>query len=68
MIWRKLSFASQSYQGDQFRPLILSIIGTAHKIGISSYSFIRTACEEHLSTGKVSTPFVFDPPGLLPQA
>ena len=68
VIWRKLSFASQSYQGDQFRPLILTIIGTAHKIGISSYHFIRAACQEHMATGKVGTRFVFDPPELLPQA
>ncbi len=37
VIWRKLIFASQSYQGDQFRPLILSIIGTAQRLDISSY-------------------------------
>ncbi len=31
VIWRKLSFASLSCQGDQFRPMILTIIGTAQR-------------------------------------
>lgn len=34
VIWRTLSFASQSSQGDQFRPVILSIIGTAQRLGL----------------------------------
>jgi transposase len=65
VIWRKLSFASQSYQGDQFRPLILSIVGTAQRLGISSYQFIRSACGESMSGNSVTTRFAFDPPPLL---
>jgi transposase len=67
VIWRKLSFASQSYQGDQFRPLILSIIGTAQRLGISSYQFIRSACTESMTHGRVDTRFVFNPPPMLTQ-
>ena len=43
VIWRKTSFASQSYRGDQFRPLILSIIGTCKRLGVSAYDLLRTA-------------------------
>ena len=64
VIWRKLSFASQSYQGDQFRPLILSIVGTAQRLGISSYQFIRTACNESMILGEVTIRFPFDTPRL----
>ncbi len=62
VIWRKQSFASQSYQGDQFRPLILSIVGTAQRLGISSYRFIRTACHESMVEGEVKIRFPFDTP------
>lgn len=65
VIWRKLSFATQSYQGDQFRPLILSIIGTAQRLGVSSYQFIRTACNEFITSGHVSVRFEFDQPLML---
>ncbi|ASJ71016.1 IS66 family transposase [Granulosicoccus antarcticus] len=64
VIWRKLSFATQSYQGDQFRPLILSIVGTAQRIGISSYQFIRIACHQSMIEGEVKVRFPFDAPRL----
>lgn len=67
VIWRKLSFATQSYQGDQFRPLILSVVGTAQRLGVSSYQFIRSACGESMSGVDVTTRFVFNPPPLLAQ-
>ena len=54
VIWRKLSFASQSSQGDQFRPLILSIIGTAQRLGLRASNLLRRACEEGLHEGRVS--------------
>ena len=40
VIWRKLSFASQSYQGDQFRPMILTILGTTQKLGDICYKLV----------------------------
>lgn len=49
VIWRKLSFASQSYQGDQFRPMILTIIGTAQRLGLSTAQLLRQLCTEGLS-------------------
>jgi len=54
VIWRKLSFASQSPQGDQFRPMILTIIGTAQRLGLSTAKIVRQVCTEGLHQGAVS--------------
>ena len=54
VIWRKLSFASQSSQGDQFRPMILSIIGTTRCLGIRTSDFLRSLCNEGLRGDPIS--------------
>ena len=54
VIWRKLSFASQSHQGDQFRPMILTIIETARRLGLSTSKILRQVCTEGLQQGVVS--------------
>ena len=54
VIWRKLSFASQSFQGDQFRPMILSIVGTMRCLGVRSSGFLRTLCNEGLRGDAIS--------------
>lgn len=59
VIWRKLSFATQSYQGDQFRPMILTIIGTAQKLGMSTAQLLRQVCTEGLEKNKVSMKLPF---------
>ena len=46
VIWRKTSFASQSYRGDQFRPLILSITETCKRLGLKTYDILRQACAQ----------------------
>lgn len=46
VIWRKTSFASQSYRGDQFRPLILSISETCKRLGLRTYDILRQACAQ----------------------
>ena len=60
VIWRKLSFASQSFQGDQFRPMILSIVGTARCLGIRTSDFLRTLCDEGLRGGSISVQLPLD--------
>jgi hypothetical protein len=60
VIWRKLSFASQSYRGDQFRPMILSIIGTAQRLGFSTAKILRQACDEGVRKGVVSMQLPLD--------
>ena len=44
VIWRKLSFSSQSLRGDQFRPLILSVIETAKRLKRSTSQLLREIC------------------------
>ncbi len=55
VIWRKLSYSTQSKTGDQFRPMVLSVIHTLQLQGISTYSFLRQSCTEYMRDGKVST-------------
>ena len=54
VIWRKLSFASQSSQGDQFRPMILSVIGTTRCLGIRTSDYLRNLCNEGLRGDPIS--------------
>ena len=49
VIWRKTSFASQSVRGDQFRPIILTVVETCKRLGIDSYALLRKVCAQGLS-------------------
>ena len=60
VIWRKLSFASQSFQGDQFRPMILSIVGTTRCLGIRTSDFLRVICNEGLRGDPISVKLPLD--------
>jgi len=55
VIWRKLSFASQSYRGDQFRPLVLSVIETARRLNISTSRLFREVCTLGLRREPITT-------------
>ncbi len=55
VIWRKLSYSTQSEGGNQFRPMVLSVIQTLRLQGLSTYDFLRNSCTEHMHNGKVST-------------
>ena len=48
VIWRKISLASQSYRGDQFRPMILSVIETAKRLNLSTSRLLRGICTQGL--------------------
>jgi len=52
VIWRKTHFFSQSYHGDQFRPMILSVVATCMRQAISAYALLRVICSQGLE-GKV---------------
>lgn len=41
VIWRKLSYASQSSQGDQFSPMILSMTESLNRMGMSTAKVLR---------------------------
>jgi hypothetical protein len=55
VIWRKLSFASQSLRGDQFRPMILSVIETAKRLNLSTSQLLRELCTAGLLGQPVTT-------------
>ena len=55
VIWRKLSFASQSYRGDQFRPLVLSVIETARRLNLSTSRLFREVCTLGLRREPITT-------------
>lgn len=62
VIWRKLSFASQSYRGDQFRPLVLSVIETAKRLNISTSRLFREVCILGLCGQPITTRLPFPNP------
>ena len=55
VIWRKLSFASQSYRGDQFRPMILSIVETSKRLNLSTSRLLREICTQGLQGQPITT-------------
>ena len=61
VIWRKKNYASQSHQGDQFRPQILSVLQTAKRWRIDAYSLLREICRQgQQNRGEVTVKFPFD--------
>lgn len=48
VLWRKQSFFSQSYRGNQFRPLILSVVETCKRLGVDTWQLLREACAQGL--------------------
>ena len=77
VIWRKLSFASQSYRGDQFRPMILSVIETAKRLQLSTSQLLREICTQGLRGEPITTKLplpdpkvrkLTTPPPCLPRA
>ena len=59
VIWRKLSFASQSLRGLRFRPMILTVTITARQLGISSLEVLREISEQGLARRPVNFRFPF---------
>lgn len=55
VLWRKISFASQSYRGDQFRPLVLSVIETAKRLNLSTSRLLREVCTSGLRGEPITT-------------
>lgn len=55
VLWRKISFASQSYRGDQFRPLVVSIIETAKRLNLRVSDVLREVCTAGLRGESITT-------------
>lgn len=60
VIWRKLSFATQSLQGLRFRPMILTLTGTAKQLGMSSWEMLREISQQGLERKAITFQFPFD--------
>lgn len=59
VIWRKLSFATQSLQGLRFRPMILTMTGTARQLGMSSWEMLREISQQGLERKAITFQFPF---------
>ncbi len=68
VIWRKISFASQSYRGDQFRPLILSVIETAKRLNLSTSQLLREICTQGLRREPITATLPLPDPKVRPLA
>ncbi|XSG84911.1 MAG: IS66 family transposase, partial [Methylohalobius sp. ZOD2] len=68
VIWRKISFFCQSHRGNQFRPMILSLIETCKRLGVSVYQTLRTICTQGMTDGKVTFRLPIPEPQPLPLA
>lgn len=55
VLWRKISFATQSFRGDQFRPLMLSIIETARRLNLRTSDVLREVCTAGLQGQPITT-------------
>lgn len=65
VIWRKISFFSQSSRGDQFRPLILSVTETCKRLGLSIYQLLRQVYEQGQRGELVTVRLPITQPALL---
>ncbi len=55
VIWRKLSYSTQSESGNGFRPRVLSVIETLKLQGLSTYAFLRQSCAQYMHEGCVTS-------------
>jgi transposase len=49
VIWRKLSFGTQSTRGSRFVETILTVVETCHRQSRSSFDYLTTALQAHLA-------------------
>ena len=60
VIWRKICYASQSLQGDRFRPMILTVVETAKRMEINPIEFMRSVCAQGLAGKTITIRFPFN--------
>ena len=54
VLWRKKSLASQSSQGDQFRPMVQSLVQTALLRGVNVARLLRESCTQGIRDTQVT--------------
>ena len=60
VLWRKTSLATQSARGDQFRPVALTVLGTARQLGMGLGEMMRDICAAGLMNKTIPVRFQFD--------
>ena len=55
VLWRKISFATQSHRGDQFRPMVMTVIETAKRLGLRTSDLFRELCTAGLRGDPITT-------------
>ena len=55
VLWRKISFASQSHRGDPFRLLVMSVIETAKRLRLRTSNLFREVCTAGLCGKPITT-------------
>ena len=55
VIWRKLSHASHSRRGDEFRARVMSVVMTGRRLGMPVYEYLRRICAESNTQAGVTT-------------
>jgi len=55
VIWRKISFFSQSFRGEQFRPMILTVLKTAEQLRLNPVELLTEVFEQGLRGGPIKT-------------
>ncbi|MBL1265498.1 IS66 family transposase [Methylomicrobium sp. RS1] len=68
VIWRKISFFTQSHRGNQFRPMMLSLIETCKRLKVNVYQALRTICRQGGMAERVSFRLPFPALACLPPA
>ena len=75
MNWRKLSHASHSRRGDEFRARAMSVVMTGRNIGMPVYEYLRRICAEAntkaggddaTAAGRAATSELIAPSGYAP--
>jgi len=64
--WRKKSLASQSSQGDLFRPMVQSLVQTVLLRGANVARLLREICTQGMRDGEVAVRIPPTTPPLLP--
>jgi transposase len=54
VVWRKISFFSQSDRGDVFRARVLTVTETCKRLKISAYNLLRRVCEQGQRNGEIT--------------
>jgi len=65
VIWRKISFFSQSLRGEQFRPMILTVLKTTEQLRLNPVELLTEVFAQGLRGGPITTRLPLPEPDTL---